>query len=176
MGSSTTTECDCRISIDFDILRRTDVFAGAPADVVRLFAYLARHRVYQAGESIITQGEKAESCYLIIRGEVNLLIRHRDQEIILQRVGAGGFIGELALLARFDWFFSARAVSETEVLVMSREGFHRILHKYPEKSDKMTEKVVHLCTGRYETQISGLLDRVLAADRDPADADHPLIR
>ncbi len=176
MSWSTTSECACRISIDFDILRRTEVFAGAPSEMVKLFAYLARHRVYQAGENIITQGEEAENCYLIIRGEVNLLTQHRDQQIILQRIGVGSFIGELALLARFDWFFSAKVVSETEVLVMNREGFHRILHKYPEKGDIMTEKVIRLCTERFAIQTSGLLERVRAAGCLPTDADQPLLR
>jgi len=163
MDSSTTPECRCRITIDFDILRQSAVFAGAPAEVVKLFAYLSRHRIYQAGEQIILQGDKAESCYLIISGEVDIITRHREQEIVVQRLRAGSFFGELALLARFDWFFSAKATQETEILIISREGFEKVLSKYPEKRDKITEKVIQLRISRFENQTANLLDRLLEA-------------
>ena len=163
MNSSTTPECTCRITIDFDLLRQSPVFASAPPEVVKLFAYLSRHRTYRDGTDIVRQGEKAENCYLIISGEVDIITRHRDQQIIVQRLQAGNFFGELALLARFDWFFSAKAVQETEVLVISREGFEKVLSKYPEKRDKITEKVIQLRISRFENQTANLLDRLMEA-------------
>lgn len=176
MSSSTTPECKCRITNDFDLLRQTQVFGGAPAEVVKLFAYLSRHRVYQQGEDILLQGEKSESCYLIISGEVDIITRHRDQEIVVQRLRAGSFFGELALLARFDWFFSAKATQETDLLIISREGFQKVLSKYPEKRDKITEKVIQLRISRFENQTSNLLDRLLEAGVSTGNGNQPLIR
>lgn len=163
------------MTVDFDLLRQTEVFAAAPTEVVKLFAYLARHRIYQPGEKIITQGDKAENCYLLIRGEVDIITRHREQEIVVQRLHDDSFFGELALLARFNWFFSARAVKETEVLIISRESFERVLNKYPERRDKITEKVIQLRISRFEHQTANLLDRLLEAGVVAGNADQPLI-
>lgn len=175
MSSSTTPECACRITRDFDLLRQTEVFDGAPAEVVKLFAYLARHRTYGDGERILNQDDKAEDCSLIIRGAVDIITRHRGQEIVVQRLRPGSYFGELALLARFNWFFSARAVDETEVLVISRESFQRVLDKYPERREKITEKVIQLRISRFENQTANLLDRLLEAGIATSDADQPLI-
>lgn len=175
MSSSTTPECKCRISLDFDILRQTDFFSGVPVEVVKLFAYLCRRRSYHKGENIFVQGEKAENCYLIISGEVEIINWHRNQEIVIQRLHANAFFGELALLARFDWFFSAKATAQTEVLVISREGFQKVLNKYPEKRDTITEKVVQLRVSRFANQTTYLLDRLMEAGLNAGSEDQPLI-
>ena len=175
MGSSTTAECSCRITLDFDLLRRTEVFASAPSDVVKLFAYLAKHRTYQAGTSVLRQGEKAENCYLIISGEVEIVTRHHHREIVVQRLHPDSFFGELALLARFDWFFSARTTCETELLIISRESFQKVLANYPERRDEITDRVIQFRISRFENQTANLLDRLIDAGIPTGDADQPLI-
>ena len=175
MSSSTTADCSCRITLDFDQLRKTELFAGAPAEVVKLFAYFARHRHYPAGNRIIIQGEKAEKCYLLLSGEVEISTRHRDKEIVVQRLTAGSFFGELALLARFDWFFSSSVKLDAEVIEISREAFQKVLSRYPEKRDKIIEKVVQLRISRFENQTSHMLDRLTAAGIQAGNTDAPLI-
>lgn len=174
MSSSPTTDCTCRISKDFDILRQTEVFSGAPAEVIKLFAYLARHRVYHPGETIISQGRKADGCFFVIRGEVNITILHKGEEIFLQRIRENSFFGELALVARFNWCFSAKSVNETELLIIDRESFQKILDKYPEKRDQLTEKVIQLRISRFEDQTAYLLDRLLEAGIAAGSKDRPL--
>lgn len=176
MNSSTTADCSCRITLDFDLLRRTEVFASAPSDVVKLFAYLAKHRTYQPGESILQQGDKAENCYLIINGQVEIVTAHHDKEIVVQRLHSDSFFGELALLARFDWFFSARTTEETELLIITRESFQKVLTNFPERRDDITEKVIQYRISRFENQTANLLDQLIEAGIYTGDTDQPLIR
>lgn len=175
MSSSTTTECNCRISIDLGILRQTEVFAGAPTEVVKLFAYLARHRIYQPGDIILSQGTAAESCYFVLKGEVDIVTAHKGQEIVMQRIKTNSFFGELALLARFKWFFSARATSETELLIIDRESFQKVLEKFPEKREKLTEKVIQLRIARFQHQTAYLLERLTEAGVTAGSTEQPLI-
>lgn len=167
MSSSTTNDHQqgnsCRISCDFEILRQTPVFAGAPTEVVRLFAYLARHKIYRPGDEIITQGTRADCSFFLIRGHVEISTLHRGKEITVQILPEGTFFGELALLARFKWFFTARAVDEAELIIIDRESFQKVLDKYPEKRDKVTEKIIQLRIARLEEQTTYMLDRVVAA-------------
>lgn len=167
MSSSTTNDNQpgnsCRISCDFEILRQTPIFAGAPAEVVKLFAYLARHKVYRPGEEIITQGTRADCSFLLIRGQVEISTSHRGKEITVQLLQESTFFGELALLARFKWFFTARAVDEAELIIIDRESFQKVLDKYPEKRDKVTEKIIQLRIARLEEQTTYMLDRIIAA-------------
>lgn len=176
MSLSTTADCKCRITTDFNTLRQTEIFADAPPEVTKLFAYLARHRLVKPGEIIINQGAPADSCYFIIKGEVDIITLHNDQEIVMQRIGEKSFFGELALLARFKWFFAARAVSETELLITTRESFQKVLERFPERRDKLTEKVIQLRISRLEIQTAYMLDRLLAAGLAAGDTGQPLIK
>jgi CRP-like cAMP-binding protein len=175
MSSSTATDNSCRISKDFNILRQTELFSSAPAEVIKLFAYLAKHRIYLPGETILTQGETAENCYLILRGEVDVSTLHKGHDIVVQRVQANSFLGELALLARFKWFFSAKARTEAEVLITDRESFQKVLDKYPEKQQKITEKIIQLRISRFENQTSYLLDRLIESGYVSKTNTDPLI-
>lgn len=175
MSSSITTECNCRISEDFDILRRMEVFSSAPAEVIKLFAYFAKHRIYQPGETILRQGNKADSCFFIIRGKVTVSATHKEQDIILQQLGSGAFFGELALLARFEWFFSVKAIEETELVITDRESFQRILEKYPERRERITEKIIQLRISRFENQTAYLLDKLIASGVNTEIESQPFI-
>lgn len=161
MSLSTTTECDstCRISRDFDILRKTELFSSTSPEILKLFAYLAKHRRYESGEPIIRQGEKAGSAYFTLKGEVEISTSHKGREVTLQYLKKNSFFGELALLAKFDWFFTARAVNATEVLIIDRESFKKIIEKYPEKKDKIIEKLIQLRISRFEQQNALMLDK-----------------
>lgn len=175
MDSSTTTNCKCRISVDFEILRQTEVFSGVTADVVKLFAYLAKHRIYQAGQTILTQGAQTDCCYFVLKGQVDILTSHKGQEIVIQRIKAESFFGELALLAHFDWFFSARATTETELILIDRESFQKVLEKFPEKRDKLTENIIQLRVTRFQNQTVYLIDKLIEAGVNAGNTDNPLI-
>jgi CRP/FNR family transcriptional regulator, cyclic AMP receptor protein len=173
MSSSTTTDCtkltNCRIAKDFEYLRQMDVFSGTPPEVIKLFAYLARHRTYAAGQDIIVRGLGAECAFSLIRGTVEILTIHKNREVILQRLKAGALFGELALLARFTWPFTARAVEESELIIINRESFQKVVEKYPDKRNAMTEKIIQLRITRFEQQTHHMLDRWIEADLHPGE-------
>lgn len=163
MDSSMKTEnisatADSKINCDFEVLRRSPVFSGADTEVVKLFAYLAKRKKYKPGEYILTKGKGAIEAYYLISGSAEVTTIHHGNEVVLQHINHNTFFGELALLARFNWFFNVRSVTESEVLMISRESFGKVLEKYPEKREKMVEKIVQLRVERLEEQTTFLLD------------------
>jgi len=154
----------CRLSRDFDLLRHSGLLGGVNLDMVKLFAYLSTRRSYRAGDRLIDQGQKADGAFILISGSVDLMVRHRDQEITLQPLKKDDFFGELALLAQFDWFFSVRAATDVEVLVISRHAFQKVIEKFPSEKDVLIERVIQLRVSRLVGQTSYMLDRFVSAD------------
>ena len=76
----------------------------------------------------------------------------------------GDFFGELALLAQFDWFFSARAVTEVEALAIERKAFQKILEKYPDHKDVLIERIIQLRVHRLISQTAFMLDKLVLND------------
>lgn len=164
MDSSTAESCECRISRDLDVLRQMDIFARTPLEIVKLFAYLSRRRRYEAGETIIRQGTPATSAFLLMAGEVEVSIHYKDRNIVLQETSDKHLFGELALLSSFDWFFTTKAKTEVEVLIIDHGAFQKIMEKFPEKREKITDRIIQFRIARFQQQTTKLLDRIIEGE------------
>ncbi len=162
MNSSTTKPSnhseECQISCDFKILQNSDVFRSTNTDVVKLFAYLAKRKKHIPGDQIITRGKEANRAFLLVGGEVEITTLHHGKEVVIQRLKEGAFFGELALLAKFKWFFNARAKTDCEIMIIERECFEKVLEKYPEKRKPITERIVQFRVERLTEQTEFMLD------------------
>jgi len=172
MNLSTATNPDssqtCRLSRDFELLRHTALLGGLNLDMVKLFAYLSIRRTYRSGDLLIEQNRKADKAFILIDGQLDLSVLHRNREIKLQPLKHKDFFGELALIAQFDWFFSVRAASDTKVLVIHRYAFQKVLEKFPTQKDILIERVIQLRIKRLIDLTSMMLDTMIAADEMPA--------
>lgn len=162
MNSSTTKPSshseECQISCDFKILQNSDVFRSTNPDVVKLFAYLAKRKKFIPGDQLIINGKVANRSFLLLAGEVEITTFHHGKEVVIQRLKKGAFFGELALLAKFKWFFNARATTDCEVMIIERECFEKVLEKYPEKRKPITERIVQFRVERLTEQTEFMLD------------------
>uniref|UniRef100_A0A8C8AI88 cAMP-dependent protein kinase type II-alpha regulatory subunit n=1 Tax=Otus sunia TaxID=257818 RepID=A0A8C8AI88_9STRI len=91
-------------------------------------------KVYQDGERIISQGDKADCFYIVESGEVKILIKSKtmtskeaNQEVEIARCHRGQYFGELALVTNKPRAASAYAVGEVKCLVMDVQAFERLL-------------------------------------------------
>lgn len=92
-------------------------------------------KIYKDGERIITQGEKADSFYIIESGEVSILIKSKtksnknggNQEVEIAHCHKGQYFGELALVTNKPRAASAYAVGDVKCLVMDVQAFERLL-------------------------------------------------
>ena len=176
MSSSTAIETEkthaCRLTKDFELLRHSPLFSGLHLDVVKLFAYLSSRRTYQPGDVLIQQGEKADRAFVLSDGSAEMTVLHKGREVLLQRHKKEEFFGELALLAQFTWFFSVKAVTMVEALVIDRAVFQKVLEKFPGEKDKLIERVIQQRVNRLIEQTSFMLDKLAPTDEIP---DTPLI-
>lgn len=172
MNSSTAANPDtsqtCRLAKDLELLRHTELLGGVNLDMVKLFAYLSVRRTYRAGDLLIEQNQKADRAFILISGDVDVSVEHRNKMISIQTLKQDDFFGELALLAQFDWFFSVRATTDVEVLIIHRHAFQKVIDKFPDQKDLLIERVIQLRVNRLIDQTSLMLDNFIAADQAPA--------
>ncbi len=74
----------------------------------------------------------------------------------------------MALLAQFDWFFSAKAITDVEALVIERPAFQKILEKYPDHKDMLIERIIQLRVDRLIDQTSFMLDNLVLTNEGPS--------
>src|SRR4051812_15979089 len=70
-------------------------FFDLPADVVARVEADAKHRVFRRGETIIRRGDRAERLYMVVRGQVKLLLGAKGREdLLISVVGSGQLFGD----------------------------------------------------------------------------------
>ncbi|PBC29607.1 cAMP-dependent protein kinase type II regulatory subunit isoform X1 [Apis cerana] len=83
---------------------------------------------YSDGDQIIKQGDSADGMYFVEDGIVRITIKGDDgREIEINRVPAGGYLGELALVTHKPRAASAYAVGEVKLAFLDVEAFERLL-------------------------------------------------
>ncbi|MEN8199788.1 MAG: cyclic nucleotide-binding domain-containing protein [Thermodesulfobacteriota bacterium] len=145
-----------------EYLNRLPIFSGAPAGVVKLFAYLAKEEEYPRRQLIVREGEVCDRCFLILAGKVEIFQFYGERRFHLQLLSVDKFnyFGELALLSEFKWFFSALALTDVHLLTISREAFAKVMDRYPEFYKTMVQKIVGLRIERFVDQTDYLMDNI----------------
>lgn len=93
---------------------------------------LARHelptRRFLAGETLFLKGDEPAAMYVVKSGLVHLLSFGR----ILEDVGPGGMLGEMAIIDEAPRSAAAMAGADTEVIVIDRPAFVKVIRSEPE--------------------------------------------
>ncbi len=80
-------------------LRAVPIFSHLAPEELAELARASREAVYAAGEALCIQGEQGHEVFIILAGRVNVIrIDDDGSERIVNREGAGGMIGEMAVL------------------------------------------------------------------------------
>jgi CRP-like cAMP-binding protein len=119
------------MSLDSDIraLERTAVFGGFGKEPLRLLAFSAERRLLEVGDVLFNRGDAAEGGVVVVRGSLAVSASTDDPEIV---VATGDLVGEVALLAQTARPSTAIAREPTEILLISRQNFLRMLEEFPD--------------------------------------------
>jgi CRP-like cAMP-binding protein len=88
---------------------------------------------FAAGQRVVRQGEIGDEFYIVVRGALDIV--HEDDAgklHVVRTIGEGDSFGEIALLADVPRTATVVAKAESEVLVMDRGTFRRIVDSNPE--------------------------------------------
>lgn len=115
-------------------LSKVPLFAALPPEVIGELLPQLQERTYQAGTTIIRQGEPGDSLFVIEHGEVGVV----DEQAGGRRVGTMGandVFGEIALLTGEPRTATAVADKDTRVWIVLKEQFDRMLAASPEAAE-----------------------------------------
>ena len=114
-------------------LRRVPLFANlAPLEVKQVAAIAGEH-VYADEEVLSSQGEPGDEMYVIVSGEVRVIVKRSDGTTAeAVRRGVGEYVGEMAILTAEPRIATLIAVGRVRALTIGQKAFERILRERPE--------------------------------------------
>ncbi|MBI5879122.1 MAG: cyclic nucleotide-binding domain-containing protein [Chloroflexi bacterium] len=115
-------------------LRGISLFAGLSDAELRDIADSLHAVKLGRGEAAFNEGERGDAMYFVETGEVQVATRVGDShQMAFERVGAGGFFGEIALLTDSPRKSTARAINpDTQLWALYKSDFDRLAIKHPQ--------------------------------------------
>lgn len=113
--------------MSIDLLRRLPLLAGlAEPDLEQLYAQ-AQVLKLPPGHLLIKEGEPGDALYILLNGKLEVSKYAASQDVKVDVRQPGEVVGEMSLLDNAPRQASVRAITETEVLMISKEMFERVL-------------------------------------------------
>lgn len=117
----------------------------------RLIPLLSERRFRQR-QVLFSAGDPPERVYLILKGRVKIYqVAENGKEIILDVVGRGGVVGDMAIVEDGERSACAQAVDETSAVSISWEDFQHLLHSSPRLGVAMAELMAGRLAGMQRT-------------------------
>jgi CRP-like cAMP-binding protein len=90
---------------------------------------------WPAGSRVFEKGNPGEALYIVLSGQVRIYDVVDGQEVEVARTRPGDYFGEMSLLLTSTHTKSVQAVEESELLVLMKESFQKLLDSYPEVAE-----------------------------------------
>ncbi len=116
-----------------DILRRSPLFAGVPADVLQAAVGSSVRCHVKRGQMFFRSGESASRLFVLMDGRVKLhLITTRGYRVLFRLLSPGDVFGYQAAIGdSAHYYTTAQAAVDSEALGWSGSATRRLLRSYP---------------------------------------------
>lgn len=129
-----------------DVMLETPMFRNVDKKRLRLFAFMGETLTYRAGERLFEKGDEGDAAYVIIEGEVNVLVPIEGGEAAVATLGAKEIFGEMAVLCDQPRTTGISAKTELTVLRLDRSAILNLLREFPD----IALEIIKVLAGRLE--------------------------
>ena len=113
------------------VLAEVPLFRNVDPKQLRVFAMMGESLTYRAGERLFEKGDDGDAAYVVINGEVDVLVPTDQGEASVAVLGAREIFGEMAVLCNQPRSTAIAARSDLMVLRLDRSVIMKLLHEFP---------------------------------------------
>ena len=137
-------------------IRKVDLFKSCSTQFINSLARNLAPEIYNAGETIFSEGEEGQEMFFISKGSVEIIKGGK----IVWTFNEGAFFGEMALIdAQGIRSAGARAKTDLDALTLSKKEFLSVLNEFPNERHAIQRVVEERNKKNEETQLS-VKDRI----------------
>jgi CRP/FNR family cyclic AMP-dependent transcriptional regulator len=114
------------------VLDQVPLFDGLTPEELATIEQHAVRKPYRKNTVIIERGDEANTLYLLLEGRVKTYIADEGgKEIVLNELGPGTQLGELALLGDIPRTASVQTIEDSVFLILTKRSFLQCLADHP---------------------------------------------
>jgi CRP-like cAMP-binding protein len=120
-----------------ELLKGVPLFASCSKADLRQIAMLADETDVKAGRTLIREGTRGHEFFVVVEG--SLLVTRDGKKVGV--LGAGDFVGEIALVADVPRTATVTASTPVHMLVLTVRGFRDLLAQSPSIAAKILQRL-----------------------------------
>ena len=114
-----------------EMLCRVPFFCELDSAKLKLLAFTSRALKFAPGEVLMRKGESADSAYVILEGEVEIVGETSSGEFVIAVAGRNSLQGEMGIIQNAPRSLTVRAKTTVEALRISGEVFLGLIVENP---------------------------------------------
>ena len=119
------------LKTESDALRKVPMFAKLDPSKLRLLAFTSQLLTFEDGEILFEQGDPSDSAYLVLSGEMEILVGTGDDIVVAELLEANDLVGEMGVLANAPRSATIRSRGQVQALRISGDMFLDLLAENP---------------------------------------------
>jgi len=125
-----------------DFLLYVPIFSDLEKETLEQIANIGDRRKYPKDSIVLMEEAAGSALFVIISGKVKVARTSSDnREVILTILGESDFFGEMAILDGMTRSATVTATDDTELFIIERNEFLRLLQTYPEISISLLQEL-----------------------------------
>jgi CRP-like cAMP-binding protein len=129
------------------LLKNVVLFKDLSMRELNMVSGLMHERHYLADEVIFDAGEEGQGLFLVLSGRVKIVLPAVADNLLLE-LGPGAFFGEVALLDQSLRTAQARAVEDTQIVVLFRAEFYSLLETHSNIASRISFQLARVLASR----------------------------
>ena len=113
------------------MLRRVPFFRGLDSAKLKLLAFTSRALKFAPGEDLMKKGGVADSAYVILDGEAEVIGETSGGEFVVAALGSNALIGEMGVIRNAPRNATVRAKTSVRALRIASEVFLGLITENP---------------------------------------------
>jgi CRP/FNR family cyclic AMP-dependent transcriptional regulator len=116
---------------NIEYIKNVSLFKSLQKNELKLLSTRFTTHEYKKGETVLRELEKSKALYVIVEGEVNVVLETDEIEFVIDELRAGQFFGEMAMLDGKPRSADVVCMSDCRMLKLSGKDFYEILELNP---------------------------------------------
>jgi CRP-like cAMP-binding protein len=131
------------INEDVELLRRIPMFAKVEPAKLKLLAFTSERVTYDAGQELFHQGDAADAAYIIVDGDVEVLVDTPKGPLAVATLGRNEFVGDIGVLCDIPRTATVKAATRVTTLKISKDLFFRMVTDFPAMGVEVMRVLAH---------------------------------
>ena len=128
---------------EFEVLRRVPFFAEIEPAKLKLLAFMSERAGFDDGKVLFRQGDPGDAAYLIIDGQVEIVLEGPAGPMTVATLGANDIVGDMAILTGAPRAATVRAKGRLVALRIAKDPFMRMVREFPNMAVSIMQELAH---------------------------------